>query len=297
MEACAEPSDTTPSATALLASLASTVRWMWMSVPADLATMEPPVWTILRAIHVSVQRVSLVFSVRMRSLTVWRMPALKEPCAKTCLDQTTLNVCAGMDSREKTVTSPLTLALRMETPVPMRLAAEPYLRVDTLASVLMAGRELIVNRTSMIVWNSLAYWEPTVLTWSMTSAVTVPEASLARGVRPRWTCVTQTPVSEASVWTSCSGMSVSVSLAGLVLTVTSTLMTVATLPVRMMASVLMTTMATLVSVSLASLARTVNTQWTIVLMNPARMEAPARVKEMALSASVDLVSLAVPLVR
>jgi len=56
-----------------------------------------------------------------------------------------------MDSRETTVTSPLTLALRMEIPVPMRPAAEPYPRADTLASVLMAGRELTVSRTSMIV--------------------------------------------------------------------------------------------------------------------------------------------------
>ena len=231
-----------------------------MSVPADLATMEPLVWTNLKDTLVSVQRVSLVSSVRMRCLTVWREPVLTEPCARIFLGPTTSNVCAGMDLREKNVTSPLIHVLRMVIHVLMVHHAEHYLRAGTLASALRDGRDHTVRTTLMIVWNSLVFLEPTAQIWSMTSDVTAQEDLLERDVRKRRTCVQLTPVSEVNVWTNCSDMSVSVSLAGLDLTVMSILMIVPAVHVRIMVSVLIRSMDTTVCVNLDTLATTVNTQ-------------------------------------
>ena len=231
-----------------------------MSVPADLATMELLVLTNLRDTHVSVQRVSLVFSVRMRFLTVWREPVLTEPCARIFLDLTTSNVCAEMDLRERNVTSQLIHALRMAILVLMVHHAEHYPRADTPASVQRDGRDRTVRTTLMIVWNSLVFLEPTAQIWSMTSDVTAPEDLLEKDVRKRRTCVLLIPVSEVNVWTNCSDMSVSVSLAGLVLTVMSILMTVPAAHVRTMVSVLTRSMDTTACVSQDTLAITVSTQ-------------------------------------
>ena len=268
-----------------------------MSVPADLATMGQLVWTNLKDTLVSVQRGSLDFSVRMRCLTVWREPVQTELCARIFLDPTTSNACAEMDLREKNVTSQLIHALRMAIHVVMVHHAEHCLKVDTLASALRVGRDHTVRTTLMIVWNSLVFLEPTAQIWSMTSDVTAPEDLLEKDVRKRRTCVQLTPVSEVNVWTNCSDMSVSVSLAGLDLTVMSILMIVPAVHVRTMVCALIRLMATTVFVSQGTLVTTVNTLWTTVLMNPARMEEHATMKEMDLFVSADLASLAVQPVR
>ena len=160
-------------------------RLMLTSVRADLVIMAPPVLTSPKATPVSVKRASPGFSARTRSATVWRAPALTAPCAKTCLAPTTSSVCVETASRARTVTSPLTLALRMAILVAMEPRAGLYLRAATPVSVQRAGRADTARITLMIVWSSLVCWELTVQTWSMTSAATVPEASLGRGVRPR----------------------------------------------------------------------------------------------------------------
>jgi hypothetical protein len=82
-------------------------------------------------------------------------------------------------------------------------------------------------------------------------------------------------------------MNALVSLAGLDLTVTSTLMTAQSTHVKMGVHVLMKLMVILVSVSLASLVRSANTQLTSVLMNLARMVAPARALKIHLFANAD----------
>ena len=290
-------SNTDPSVTVLQGSLVSLVRLMLMSVPADLVTMEPLVLTNLRDTLVSVQKVSQVSSVKMKCLTVWREPALTEQCAKISLDLVTLSVFAEMDSRERTVTSPQTHAQRMVTHASMRPHAEHCHKEDILVSALRAGRVGTVRTTLMIVWSSHVSWVPTVLTWSMTSAVTVLLASLARDVSRRLTCVLMSPVLEVNVLTKCSDMSVSVNLAGQDRIVKSTLMTVGTAPVRIMDCVLMMSMDTLACVSLASLVKTVNTLWTIVLMNHAKMVAHVSMKVMAMFVSADLVIQAARHVR
>ena len=158
---------------------------MWTSVRADPVIMAPHVLTSPRATPVSVKRASLGSSAKMRLATVWRAPALTAPCVKTCLALTTSSVCVETASRARTVTSPLTLAQRMAILVAMEPRAGLCPRVATPVSAHRAGRADIARITLMIVWSSLVCWELTVQIWSMTSAATVPEASLARDVRPR----------------------------------------------------------------------------------------------------------------
>jgi hypothetical protein len=113
--------------------------------------MELLVLIYLRAIGVTVQKDFPVFNVKRKFQTVLREPAQTELCAKTCLVQEILNVCAEMVLRERIVMLLKIRAPRMETLVIMEVPARPCHREGSPASVQRDGREQFAKTILMIV--------------------------------------------------------------------------------------------------------------------------------------------------
>lgn len=182
-EVCALLYTTGPSASALLVLLEQGVRSMLTNALQLLATMAELASICHKATDATAPKDTMDFNAKRKHRIAMTILVPTEPCAETNLESETTLAFANPATQVKAAMSVSTLVNRILAS--MELFAKANNRVDSAVFVLKVGKVLFVTRMLMTVPNSLVYWAPTALTWSMTLPANVPMALEERGARPR----------------------------------------------------------------------------------------------------------------